>query len=320
MKTVAFFSMIFFAVCSLSAQTGYTRADSVAKAFDQSYGDAADLAHKLTGPFNTEEEKARVIFAWIAHNIRYDYKKFKDPPPKPRITGRTPRELSDNIRKWEENEIKNTLRSKKGVCEDYSRLFQKMCASVGLESAVVTGDSRKPNGKVGRDHAWNAVKTGGQWRLLDATWGAGYIDDDDERFVRRYAPAFFATPPALFILNHLPDDDKWQLLDKPVAKKDFSKQPLINFSHPDYPIKAFYPENGKITPAEGKAEVRLQLGAMPTVFVVAANKTKEIPVQLQKKDDGWVVLTFSPGRASEINVFVGESRRKTTMLAAFAVE
>lgn len=320
MKTTFALSLIYFAVCSLYAQAGYQKTDSIAKAFNEPYTDASDLAYKLTGPFAAEEEKARVIFAWIAFNIRYDYKKYKDPPPKPRISGRTPQELNENIRKWEENEIGNTLRIKKGVCADYSCLFQKMCEAIGLESVIVTGLSRKPNGRAGGDHAWNAVKIGGQWRLLDATWGAGYVDDDDERFIRRYTPAFFLTDPTFFILNHLPDDDQWQLLDEPLSKKEFNKQPMVYYSNPDFPLEAFSPESGKIVPVGDQAEIRLKFGSMPEVFVVAAGKNREIPAQIQKKDDGWAVLTFSAARASDISVFVGKSRQKTMMLAQFSVE
>lgn len=319
MKTLFSISFALLALLSLSAQTNYEKADSVAKTFNEDYADATDLALKLTKPFCTEAEKARVIFAWVAMNIRYDYKKYKDPPPKPHFSGSTRKEVEKKVQEWQENEIRKTLRSKKGVCADYSRLYQKMCESAGLESVVVTGLSRKLTGR-GDDHAWNAVKISGQWHLLDATWGAGFVDDEDEHFVRRYMPAFFGTPPALFILHHLPNEDKWQLLEKPISKKEFDKQPKVNFSNPDCPLLAFSPENGKINVKDGKAEVRFKFESMPAFFGVLAGKNRQMLPQVQKTDDGWATLTFSPGKASTVSVFAGKNEQKATMLAQFSVE
>ncbi len=319
MKTLATAALILAAIFSLQSQPNYAKADSIAKTFDESYTNAADLARQLAKPFDTEAEKARVIFAWVAMNIRYDYKKYKDPPPSPRFSGSTRQEVEKKMEEWQEGEIRKTLRSKKGVCEDYSQLYHKMCASVGLESVVVTGLSRKMTGR-GGDHAWNAVKIGDQWQLLDATWGAGFVDDDDEHFVRRYMPAFFATPPALFILQHLPDDEKWQLLEKPVSKKEFDKQANVNFSHPDWTILAFSPENGKVALKNGKAEVRLKFETVPTFFGVLIGKNKQIVPQVQKADDGWAVLIFPSGRGSTVSIFAGKSEKNAVMLAQFAVE
>jgi len=189
---------------------------------------------------------------------------------------------------------------------------------VGLESIVVTGLSRRMSGR-GGDHAWNAVKIGGQWQLLDVTWGAGFVDDD-ERFVRRYMPAFFATPPAFFILHHLPDDEQWQLLEKPVSKKEFDKQPNVNFSHPDWTVLAFSPENGKTTLRDGMAEVRLKFETVPAFFGVLIGKNKQIVPQVQKTNDGWAILTFASGSASTVSVFAGKSEKNAVMLAQFAVE
>lgn len=319
MKLLLVLSFTLLAAFSLCAQPEFARADSIAGTFNKKYNDATELALQLTKPFDTDREKARVIFSWIAYNIRYDYKKYKDPPPKPRIGGRTPQELQKNIQAFQEDEIRNTLRHEKGVCADYSRLFQKMCTAAGLESVVISGISRKMSGR-GGSHAWNAVKIGEDWRLVDATWGAGFVDDDTERFVQRFTPAFFFTSPSLFLLNHLPDDEKWQLLEKPVSKVEFNEQPMVNFTIEAFPLEAFSPENGKIVPTDGKAEIRLKFSTIPTVFVVAAGKKREIQSDLKKTDDGWVILTFTPGSATLFTVYVGESRAKTTAVLQCSIK
>ena len=44
------------------------------------------------------------------------------------------------------------------------------------------------------DHAWNAVRLGGAWHLLDATWGAGTIDAHTRAFRRRLRRSWRAPP------------------------------------------------------------------------------------------------------------------------------
>lgn len=316
MKTTLAFALSICAVFSLCAQTEYEKVDSFARDFKSSYTDAADLALQLTKPFQTDGEKARALFAWVAENIRYDYAKFKNHGPRPHFTGRTVREMQQQKEQWEEDEIHNTLRKKKGVCADYSRLYQRMCDATGVECVTVSGLSRTLRDRGGA-HAWNAVKIGGQWRLIDVTWGAGYIDDDTDKFVRRYSPGFFATVPELFILNHLPDEEKWQLLAHPVSKPDFKKQPMVNYGSGDFDLQALAPADGKLRKTNGKAEIRLKLGNPPLAMVVVAGMHREIPAEVEKTDDGWTVLTFSPGMASDIYVFGGKKGHKMQWVARF---
>lgn len=57
------------------------------------------------------------------------------------------------------------------VCEGYSKLFQYMCLSVGINCTVVQGD---PNSFL---HMWNAVLIDGDWYHTDVTW------NDEEEFI-----------------------------------------------------------------------------------------------------------------------------------------
>ncbi|MEK7254110.1 MAG: transglutaminase domain-containing protein, partial [Bacteroidota bacterium] len=218
-----------------AAQFDYSKVDGFVAQFEQDYTDAADLARQLTQPFDSAQTKARAIFMWLAHNVRYDVDKFRNPPPSPRFHSKA------EAAEWQEKELRKTLKNKKGVCADYSRLCKQMCDAVGLECEVVSGDARdfyRPYKNIhDNPHAWNAVKWGGKWHLLDATWGAGYLDGS--KFVRRISTGYFDAPPAWFAQNHLPDDDKWQLLESPVSKKDFPDQPIVNFGQDEYPLLDF---------------------------------------------------------------------------------
>lgn len=190
----------------------------------------------------------------------------------------------------------------------------------GLESVFIGGVARSLGGYTGK-HAWNAVKFDGSWHFLDATWGAGFVNLEEDRFIPCFRPALFGTTPEMFILNHFPDETEWQLLDNPISRKEFDNQPIVNFSNADYPIQEFIPENGKIIPEEnGSATIRLKLDAMPKAFVVTAGETTEIPSDVSIKDYNWVVLRFTPGNASGVCVYAGKSREKMTMLVQFDVE
>lgn len=319
MRIMTVLSLVIFTIFSLPAQEDHQNVDAFVRSFHAPYTDAADLARQLSKPFRTEREKARAIYTWVARNIRYDYAKYRNPPPTVHVRGKNRQELQKNMEALHEKQIRITLQTKKGICGDYSRLMEKMCKTVGLESLIVEGLSRSMEGNMG-DHAWNVLKYEGKWHLMDVTWGAGYIDDDAQRFVSAYTPAFFDTPPSLFILNHLPEESRWQLLSKPISKTAFVKQPAINFCHEDFPILAFTPANGKIVSVKGKAQIRLKLSTVPKVLVVRSGKNKQLPTEIKTGKDGWVSLSFSPGAASEISVLAGNSRKQMSVLAEFPVE
>ncbi len=291
------------------AQTDFARADSIAAAFAGTYTDAADLARQLAQPFDTDVEKARVLFMWVAHHVRYDVGKYQNPPPRPNFTGKTEAEMLENRREWKEKELRKTLKGKKGVCQDYSELYQVMCAAVGLECELVVGDARdffKPYRNVhDNPHAWNAVKIGGQWQLLDATWAAGYVRNGN--FTRKVAPGYFMAPPAWFAQSHLPDKAEWQLLEPPLDKKDFPDQPLVNFGQQDYPLLDFSQKLERT--ADGLAQLRFKFSAVPKAFMVTAGKSGK-PVKFsQAMEDGWAVLRFSSKGLGDVTVFMGESQR-----------
>lgn len=69
-------------------------------------------------------------------------------------------------------------------------------------------------------HAWNLVRVEGDWKLTDATWGSGMLDDD-QKFVEVFNDAYFFTDAKPFALNHYPTDPLFQLLEKPVDLATF---------------------------------------------------------------------------------------------------
>ncbi|MGH0132502.1 UNVERIFIED_CONTAM: hypothetical protein FKN15_036772 [Acipenser sinensis] len=73
------------------------------------------------------------------------------------------------------------------------------------------------------NHAWNAVSLEGRWHLLDSTWGAGNVNSNSSQFTFQYNEFYFLTHPALFIGDHFPLKDEWQLLNPRVSFRQFEK-------------------------------------------------------------------------------------------------
>ncbi|HRI62149.1 MAG TPA: transglutaminase domain-containing protein, partial [Saprospiraceae bacterium] len=225
----------------LHAQPEYAKIDSIAKTFEKSaYPTPDSLSRALTGLMSTDREKYRAIFTWITHNVRYDIEKYKNIEKyKPKIEASSPEEAMQKLAEWQEKNLLRTYRQGKGICGDYSQLFNRMCISAGLKCEIITGDSRSSALKRRKweSHAWNAIYLDEKWHLVDATWGAGYIDDDTERFKFRFSSGFFMAPPQFFIMDHLPDKDEWQLLETPLDKGDVKRKPMVNYGHPRYAVQ-----------------------------------------------------------------------------------
>lgn len=319
------FTFLFIGLLSghlLSAQQDFARADSMARNFKGKIDDPAVLARQLVQPFSTEAEKARVLFSWVALHIGYDVDKLRNPPAQPRFTGKTEAEMLENRRLWHEKALRKTLKGRKGLCQDYSELYQAMCLAVGLECEIVTGDARdfyKPYRAVHNNpHAWNAVKIDGSWQLVDATWGAGYVLNS--KFSRKFCPGFFASQPAWFAQTHLPDKAAWQLLDQPIDGKSFPDQPIVNFGQTDYPLLGFSPK--MVHSVNGTGELRFRFDLVPKAFLITGGKSnKSIPFEQTEEAGGWVVLRFSTKSLSDVTVFAGENpQREMAWLAKYDVK
>ncbi|HEU4409758.1 MAG TPA: transglutaminase domain-containing protein [Polyangiaceae bacterium] len=122
--------------------------------------------------------------------------------------------------------VAKVFAERKGVCEGYARLFAELGRVAGLEVAYVVGDARGVGGDLsGLGHAWNAVRLGGTWRLVDVTWDAGALQGG--AFEKRYQSDYLMPPPEVFGRTHLPDEPSWQLRPDPLSRGEFLRQPLL---------------------------------------------------------------------------------------------
>ena len=215
------------------SQHDFSEIDRRAKQLNYSGTSVTELANLLAQNAQTESEKARIIYAWITQHITYDVAAFLD---------------AVNNDNYPDVTVETVLRDRTTICSGYSNLYYALAEAMNLESAIVIGYAKgaTPASEKFQDvnHAWNSVRIDGAWYLLDATWGAGSVRDNE--FVPNYKPYYFATAPEEFINNHYPQDEGWQLLNKTYTRAEFDSLPSIAsrfydlglklVSHKDYHI------------------------------------------------------------------------------------
>lgn len=169
------------------------------------------LVKNLTGNSSSTAEKVKVLHDWICNNIAYNTDVFTGNPGK--------------------QDYVTVLKKKKAVCSGYTNLMNQMCALAGIESIGIEGYS-KGFGYRGYiedgqqcDHAWNAVKLGNKWQLIDVTWDAGFVDV--KTFVKHYSTEWLYLTPEQFSFSHLPKDEANQFLAKPKSIETFVKEPYV---------------------------------------------------------------------------------------------
>lgn len=180
--------------------------------------------------------RIRAAHDWVADRISYDVAALE--------ARRIPPQNPEKI-----------FRERIGVCAGYSLLLRSLGQKLGLEVVYVTGNSRKKSGDVsGLGHAWNAVKLGDSWHLIDATWNAGSVNDGE--FEKRYNTRYFLAPPEVFGLNHLPDEPRWQLRERPISRGAFIRQPMLDPRFFMQKLRLVDPRRSQIT-VEDEAVIRV---------------------------------------------------------------
>ncbi|KAM4771186.1 uncharacterized protein WCC33_003021 [Rhinophrynus dorsalis] len=219
------------------------------------------LVTSLLRVARTDMEKVRAIWMWICHHIEYDLEGLEN---KSKRSG----------------DPSQTLLTGKGACEGYAGLFENMCSLAGIKCLKIGGYSKGYNYVVGQtfsgesNHAWNAVYLNKRWHLIDTTWGAGSADSSSNSFKFRYNEFYFLTHPALFIEEHFPDNQNWQLLQTPLSLKQFEGNLCHKSSFYNAGLIASYPGTLQVETVNGKATFTIE-GLSPALFSFTLNKTEK---------------------------------------------
>lgn len=200
--------------------------------------DLARAAQWLVTQDSDPIQRVKLIHDFIAMRVAYDAPSY--------VAGEYPPQDAETV-----------FRTSLSVCAGYANLFHAMAQEVGIESRVVVGDTRKPDGNIsGEGHAWNAVRIESKWYLVDVTWDAGTVSGTE--FTRRYRTAYFLTPIDIFGLRHLPDEPQWQLRQTPIGRGEFARQPMLS---PEFFLHGFElisPRRSQVTVDDGVVHMQIR--------------------------------------------------------------
>lgn len=228
--------------------------DKIVAKYPKSFNSTEKLAERIEKDFDSDAERARAIYSWIAFNVKYDYNAYLNPQRSQGFSYSSEAEKQRKLKQINDNLIQKTFNSKKAVCEGFTALYQDLAQQVGLKCEIVRGDSKVSVRDIGRkttssNHAWNIVLIDKKWRLIDVTWGQGYYDSSKGRMVNDFNPVYFDTDPDYFFAKHFPDSGTFS--GNRLSKSDFLNGPLIYNTtiEKDYKIKS--PDFGIIEARNG---------------------------------------------------------------------
>lgn len=162
-----------------------------------------DISKFIHNNFKSEKEKIRAIFIWVSSNIEYDIENM----------------YALNFYEEKSEKISKTLKTKKGICENFAAIFNELCLKFNIKSFIIEGYTIQNGSADYIPHAWCAAKIDTSWFLFDPTWGSGYISNN--KFYKKIDLNYFKIKPAKHIKTHIPFDYLWQFLNYPVTNQEF---------------------------------------------------------------------------------------------------
>lgn len=190
-------------------------------------------------------------------------------------------------------DAKSVFDRRTAVCAGYARLLEAMAKVTGDEIVYVTGVSRDGTGGVaGGGHAWNASKIEGKWYLIDATWNAGYVNSDG--FNKEYQTNYLFTPPSVFSMDHLPDDDAWQLRKDPITRGEFVRQPMMRSEFYAQGLELISPKRSQVEARGGAVQVHLKNPQTRRIFAHVVPATGGEKTRCESRGRGDVRITCKP--------------------------
>jgi len=229
-KNYCLFLLLLFPLGVIFAQSNVSERYALINAFEEIDEHVRDcpkeikshpdqLVSYLEDVAETDLEKSRALYVWLAENISYDAK-------------------SINKNKYGDNTAEGVLKSKKAVCAGYANLFELLGKQMGLDILTLGGYSKNTDDEQEwyfvdeeADHAWNVIRIDGEWKVFDATWAAGIAYDDKKGrmvFKKQYTDNWFNLSPYEAIFTHYPEDTSLMFTKSKITLEEYEKFPNVN--------------------------------------------------------------------------------------------
>jgi len=220
MKNLFVISLL-LVVCACYAQpiNSFSDVDEYARNTPSNLNSIEALAAYFDAKATSPIEKSRMVYVWLAENIKYD-------------------DAGYNSKKLGDNSAEGVLKSKVAVCEGFANLYQVLGEKLGLEILKIVGCAKGydyesdmyDNIEESTNHAWNAIKIDGKWSIYDATWGSGAGESNSKGklvSIKKFNSDWFNVDPKVSIYSHFPLDNIRQFLETPISFERFVEMPKI---------------------------------------------------------------------------------------------
>lgn len=274
------FLVLFFFVALTEANSQITSREYLQLAEEtRAYGED-ELIDYVSKKKYTPFDIAKFFYYWISTNISYDHDLANLPDGDPRIRQGV---IPDNV-----------LSTRKTICEGYSQLYKYFLEEFDIEVEVIHGVGRTlENSHLIKEylpnHAWNAVLLNGKWKQVDVTWASSL-----KNFIDHYG-YYFDTKPEVFILNHYPHFDEWQLLNEPFSFEEFKNLPVISPLYFILGFESYVPKEA--TTVYGQDSVRINIGVSeewyPKLVAIDENGKVESVQFKRRESEKYQEIVFS---------------------------
>jgi hypothetical protein len=228
------------------------------------------IARYINAHFNTEGDKVRAIFIWLASNIQYDVENM----------------FAINFYADPKEKIDKSLKTRKGICADYATLFNEICSKTGIRSYEVVGFTKQAGFTDYIPHAWCAAQVDSSWYMFDPTWGSGYLMNN--KFYKKINNNYYKVPPSVLIKTHMPFDYLWQFLHYPVTAQEFYEGNVLeNKIKPYFHFSDSILANEKLSPIEKlKAKAaRIEKNGLKNSMIFAELQEIKLEIEHTKQND-----------------------------------
>ncbi|MEO0469502.1 MAG: transglutaminase domain-containing protein [Bacteroidota bacterium] len=287
----------------------YSEVDRYVLALDSSKTRNLDELVQHLSVFDSEIMRFRAAFRWVAHNIAYDVE-----------------DLKRGKKRKKPQTAERTFADRSAVCGGYANLLQHVCSHLEINSEYVVGVGKNDiediqDKTLPGNHAWNAVKLDGKWYLCDVTWASGHVSERSDTFAFSWEEHWYLTEPAVFAIDHFPDDRQWFLGGERESPAEYARRPVIRIWHQEITFHKYRPVRGDL---KSKKEepftfgISMKDGKRPSGLLVVKKRVRnaEGKIQWETKSSQSLLLSNieKKGKGFQFSCIIPETGTYTILI------